>query len=79
MLAGKGIHLKIDSTVAEYIFDNSNSDMFGAREINSVISRVIETKISDMLLSSGLKSGVSAILIAQNGEIKVKLYQPVIS
>ncbi len=79
LMAGKGISLKTDSSVAEYIFNNSNSNMFGARDINSVISRLVETKISDMLLSNQLKKGMSACLVAESDGIKVKILQSAIS
>ncbi len=77
LLSQKGILLQTDSSAKEYIYRHSNCDMYGAREINSVISRTIETKISDMILSGSLEKGVCALLCSIKDEIEIKILQTI--
>ena len=77
MLAEKGITLQFDDTVTEMIFNKSNSDLYGARNINSLVARLVETQISDMILNEKLNSGVNAVAIYSENGMEIKVLQTI--
>ena len=77
LLAEKGITLQFDDTVIEMIFNKSNSDLYGARNINSLVARLVETQISDMILNEKLNSGVNAVAIYSENGMEIKVLQTI--
>lgn len=75
LLLERGVYLCSDDSVTDMIFKKCDSNSYGARNINSLVSRIIEPEISDMLLSGTLAQGVKAEISATEDGINIKVLQ----
>ena len=76
LMVHKGITLSIDPTAIDFICKASNSALYGARNIRSAIAALVETPVSDMLVSRQLAAGMQAVIAAED-TIKIKINQPI--
>ena len=75
LLLEKGITIQFDETVVNLILAKSNCDLYGARNINLLVSKIIETQISDLILRAELTEGMKAELYATDNEVAIKILQ----
>ena len=67
MLDGKGIKLTVSDSVKEILVSKAVEEHLGARPLRRLISREIEDKLSDMIISGNHKGHVE--ITEKNGEI----------
>lgn len=66
-LEDKGLDVKINDALTKYLVSKGQNIKFGAREINRVIQKDIESKIADALISGSIQEG-DTITFALSGE-----------
>lgn len=76
-LAGQGIALHTDDGLIDFICEKSGKSHSGARNINNAVARLLEDKISDMILTGQVKKGDTAAALAENGQIEIKVCKTV--
>ncbi len=72
-----GIKLCFDSKVADFVVDKGYKQEYGARPIRRAITNLVETPLSEEILSSSLKKGDDVSVFCENGHIKFKHLNPV--
>lgn len=67
----KAISLEVDDSAKSVILDKSYKREYGARPMRRYIERHIEDALAQMLLTEQIKSGQTAIVTAENGELAI--------
>ncbi len=70
-LAEKGISLSYTEEATELIAEKSFSERYGARNMHRYIQKNVEDRLAELLISDYKKNYSSALISAENGEIKV--------
>jgi ATP-dependent Clp protease ATP-binding subunit ClpC len=71
-LEDKGIDVEIDDVLRKYLVHVGQNKKFGAREINRVIQKEIETQIAEGLLDGIIEKGDTITFVETNKGIEVK-------
>ena len=72
-----GITLNYSPSIAEVIVERGYKQGLGARPIRRAVTNLIETPLSNEILSSFIKKGDDVSVICENGEIKFKILNTV--
>ncbi len=70
-LEDRGIEIKVDEKLLEYLVDKSKNSQFGAREMNRIIQKEIETKIADALMTGDIKKGDTILITTNNLSLEI--------
>ncbi len=70
----RGITLKETSELLQYLVKVGTNPVFGAREINRVITRELESKIAQALVLGDLFEGDTISFVVSSGEIEIQKY-----
>lgn len=70
-LQDKGLDVRKDQDLLKYLVSKGTNQKFGAREINRVIQKEIETKIAEALISGQIQKGDTISFILQGDELEV--------
>ena len=71
-IEGVGIHAIFDQSVALEIAKNGNDPRFGARPLRRAVTRLVEDRLSDALLSGELSPGEQIRIYAKDGDILIE-------
>ncbi len=72
-LSEKGISLEVSDDAKRFVLDKSYKSEYGARPMRRFIEKHIEDMLATRLLQNELKSGQSASVYEENGELKVEV------
>lgn len=72
-LLGKNIHVKVDTSVREYLKANGVNAQSGARKIQHLIQTEIKPVFVDMMLFGPLKKGGECVLTYEKGKFNCKV------
>jgi len=70
-LAEKEIKLEVTDAAKDFLGEKGYDEVFGARPLRRVIQEMVEDKLSDSLLRGTFRSGDTAIVDLEDGEIVV--------
>lgn len=70
----RGITLKESESLIRYLIEKGTNPLFGAREINRVVTKDIESKIAQALILGDLFEGDTISFIVSNGELEIQKY-----
>lgn len=70
-LSEKGIKLEVTDTAKSFMAEKGYDEVYGARPLRRVIQNMVEDKLSDSLLRGTFRTGDTAIVDLENGEIVV--------
>ena len=70
-MAEKSIKLEVTDTAKDFLGEKGYDEVFGARPLRRVIQDMVEDKLSEGLLSGKFRSGDTAIVDLEKGEIVV--------
>ncbi len=70
-LGEKGIKLQVTDAAKDFLGDKGYDEVFGARPLRRVIQSMVEDKLSDSLLRGKFRSGDTAVVDLEGGEIVV--------
>ncbi|MDO8715969.1 MAG: ATP-dependent Clp protease ATP-binding subunit [Dehalococcoidales bacterium] len=70
-LSEKGIKLDVTDVAKGFLVEKGYDEVYGARPLRRVIQNMVEDKLSDSLLRGTFRSGDTAIVDLENGEIVV--------
>ena len=70
-LSEKGIKLDVTDAAKAFLVEKGYDEVYGARPLRRVIQNMVEDKLSDSLLRGTFRTGDTAIVDLENGEIVV--------
>lgn len=70
-LSEKGIKLEVTDAAKAFLVEKGYDEVYGARPLRRVIQNMVEDKLSDSLLRGTFRTGDTAIVDLENGEIVV--------
>jgi ATP-dependent Clp protease ATP-binding subunit ClpB len=73
-LEQRGITLKETPDLIQYLIKIGTNPMFGAREINRVITKELESKIAQALILGDLFEGDTIAFTVSNNELEIQKY-----
>jgi ATP-dependent Clp protease ATP-binding subunit ClpA len=73
-LDARGITLKETDSLTQYLITVGTSPTFGAREINRVITKQLESKIAQALILGDLFEGDTIAFTVSNNELEIQKY-----
>ena len=68
-----GIKLTFDNSVTDILAKNAQSDKFGARELRREITRLIEDKLSNMIVERKINENDAVRIFANEGNIHFEI------
>jgi ATP-dependent Clp protease ATP-binding subunit ClpA len=74
-LESKGLEVKASDDFVSYLVSKGNNQKFGAREINRVIQKDVETKIADALIQDKIFSGDTIVFENSGDDISITRQQ----
>ncbi|MDR0697190.1 MAG: ATP-dependent Clp protease ATP-binding subunit [Christensenellaceae bacterium] len=71
-LVEQGFILEFDESVSRYLLKSNNAPEFGARPIRNNISKIVEDKLSELIIADKLKKGIPMIVsVSDKSEIVI--------
>ncbi len=71
-LAEKGVTLEVTDEVKDFLGEKGYDEVFGARPLRRVIQDMVADKLSDSVLRGEFRSGDTAVVDLEEGEIVVR-------
>jgi ATP-dependent Clp protease ATP-binding subunit ClpA len=71
VMEDKGLDVKINQDIINYLVQKGKNKSFGAREINRVIQREIESKIANAIISGEIEKGDTITFTYKNSELEI--------
>jgi len=71
-MAEKGVKLEVSGAAKDFLGEKGYDEVFGARPLRRVIQDMVADKLSDSLLRGTFRSGDTAVVDLEEGEIVVR-------
>ena len=69
----KNIKLEINEAAKKLIIKKGTDAKYGARPLRRAIQNMIEDKLAEEIIEGNLKSGDTAIIIAEGDDVEIKV------